>query len=124
PKLSTTLGMIQEKMKGSPDFGILSHTIDPEHDTPAVLKAYAQEQNADSSVWTFVTGDKSEIYEICEYSYMAYAKPDAQEPGGFIHSGFLILIDKNKHIRGVYDGTRHEIVDTIIQDIHTLLNEK
>lgn len=123
PKMAGTLELVQEKLKDVKNFAILSHTIDPEHDTPPVLKDYARKHHADSLVWTFVTGDRDTIYTLCEESYMAFAKQDPNEPGGYIHSGFLVLIDKNKHIRGAYDGTRAELADQIAADVRTLLNE-
>lgn len=124
PKMSNTLELVQEKLMNENDFAILSHTIDPEYDTPSILKKYAQEHHADSTIWTFVTGNKDSIYTICENSYMAFAKKDIEAPGGYVHSGFLILIDKQKHIRGVYDGTRAELVPQIVNDVKILLNEK
>lgn len=124
PKMATTLQRVQEKMKGENRFHILSHSIDPEHDYPEVLKAYAKKNNADESLWTFVTGNRDSIYAICEESYMAFAKEDANAEGGYLHSGFLVLVDQNKHIRGVYDGTRNEVADSIVSDIKKLLINK
>lgn len=124
PKMTNTLSLVQEKLKGEPDFAILSHSIDPEYDQPEVLKAYAEKNNANSQVWNFVTGDKEIIYDLCENYYMAYAKQDSLAEGGYIHSGFLILIDKNKYVRGAYDGTRPELADSIAADVKLLLKEK
>jgi len=124
PKMTTTLTMVQEKLKGEKDFGILSHTIDPQYDNPEILKAYAQKNNADTRTWNFVTGDQDEIYDICENHYMAYAKKDSLAEGGYIHSGFLILVDKNRFVRGAYDGTRPEMADSIAADVKRLLTEK
>lgn len=123
PKMTGTLELVQEKLKDEPGFAILSHTIDPDHDSVPVLKEYAERHHADPKVWTFVTGDKEAIYTICEESYMSFAKADADEPGGYIHSGFLILIDKERHIRGAYDGTRPELADKIAEDVKILLEE-
>lgn len=123
PKMSGTLEIVQEKLKNEKGFAILSHTIDPDFDTVPVLKQYAIEHHADSTVWNFVTGNKDSIYTIAEFSYMAFAEKNDDAPGGYIHSGFLILIDQQKHIRGVYDGTRAELADQIANDVKTLLQE-
>lgn len=124
PKMTNTLYLVQEKLKGEKDFAILSHTIDPEFDSPTKLKAYAEKNKADESVWTFVTGDMDEIYDICENYYMSFAKTDSTAEGGYMHSGFLILVDKNKQVRGAYDGTMPENADQIAKDVKELLKEK
>lgn len=124
PKMTSTLGMVQEKLKNEPNFAILSHSIDPEYDNPEILKAYSQKNKADNKIWNFVTGDRDEIYDICENYYMAYAKRDSLAEGGYVHSGFLILIDKHKFVRAAYDGTRAELADSIVADVKTLLKEK
>lgn len=124
PKMAVTLERVQDQLKSTRDFMIVSHTIDPLHDTPEVLKEYAAARKADPSVWVFLTGDQDSIYEICEYSYMAFADENPNEPGGFVHSGFLVLIDKDKLVRGVYDGTRPELADSIAADVKLLLQEK
>ncbi len=123
PKMTNTLTLVQEKLKGVPQFAILSHSIDPEFDTPAKLKAYAEKNNANTQMWNFVTGDRDSIYDLCENYYMAYAKADSLAEGGYVHSGFLILIDKHKYVRAAYDGTRPELVDSIAADVKLLLKE-
>src|SRR5690606_10168016 len=102
---------------------LLSHTIDPKHDTVAVLREYADLLQVSSQKWHFVTGDKDAIYGMAE-KYLVSAMEDEQEAGGFIHSGAFILVDENRNIRGVYDGTVAEQVDKLLQDIPKLLNEK
>jgi protein SCO1/2 len=123
PKMGATLQLVQEKLKNEPQFMILSHSIDPEHDTPAVLKEYAKKMGANEAQWKFLTGSRDSIYTICEESYMAFAYEDANAEGGFVHSGFLVLIDQNRHIRGAYDGTRAELADSIVADVKRLLNK-
>jgi protein SCO1/2 len=124
PKMTNTLTLVQEKLKNEPNFAILSHSIDPEYDNPEILKAYSTKNKADNRIWNFVTGDRDEIYDICENYYMAYAKEDSLAEGGYVHSGFLILVDKNKFVRAAYDGTRPELADSIAADVKLLLNEK
>ncbi len=76
-----------------------------------------------SDKWHFVTGNRDSIYSIATNSYFATAYKDSKEPGGYVHSGGFLLVDKNKHIRGVYDGTNPEETKRLISDIKILLNE-
>lgn len=123
PKMTNTLYLVQEKLKNESRFAILSHSIDPDYDQPEILQSYAEKNKANPAVWDFVTGDKETIYDLCENYYMAYAKKDSLAEGGYVHSGFLILIDKNKFVRGAYDGTRPELADSIVADVKLLLQE-
>jgi protein SCO1/2 len=115
---------VYAKYKSNPDFLILSHTIDPEHDSIAVLKDYAERLGADAKQWHFLNGDREKTYELAEHGYYSTAMADSTEPGGFVHSGGLILVDKQKQIRGIYDGTNANETKVLIQDIETLMNEK
>ena len=124
PKMKTQMLRIYEKFKDNPKVAILSHTIDPRHDTPAVLKEFSKNLGIQNSMWTMVTGDKAKIYEIGQKSYMVSATDDPTQPGGIVHSGAFILIDKNRHIRGIYDGTEPEKVDKLMEDMEVLLSEK
>lgn len=124
PVMTGHMKNVQEYFKNTPDVKILSHSIDPEYDTPEVLLKYALDKGADTSMWTFVTGDRDSIYTICEKGYMAFAKEDKKAEGGYIHSGFFVLIDRKGHIRGAYDGTDEGKVEDMIADIELLLNEK
>ena len=113
---------VYEKYKDNPDVVLLSHTIDPAHDTVAVLKDYAERLNVTSDKWHFVTGDRDSIYEMA-LQYFVGVQEDDQAEGGFAHSGHFMLIDQNRHIRGKYEGTEAEDVDRLMQDIDTLLKE-
>ncbi len=101
----------------------ISHTIDPERDSIPRLKAYAVSLGVKTPKWNFVTGNADSIYNLAEHSYYSAAYPDSIAPGGFTHSGGLLLIDKNRHIRGVYNGTKPEDTQRLIDDIRTLLKE-
>jgi protein SCO1/2 len=122
PKMKKELLRVYEAFKNEPRVKILSHTIDPEYDTLEVLHDYATRLGVTSDRWHFVTGDKDAIYGIADY-YMISAEEAPNEPGGYIHSGALILVDQQKYIRGMYDGTRPEEVDQLIKDIPILLSE-
>ena len=123
PKMKTQMLRIFKKFKDNPKVAILSHTIDPRHDTPVVLKEFSKNLGIQNSMWTMVTGDKAKIYEIGQKSYMVSATDDPSQPGGIVHSGAFILVDKNRHIRGVYDGTEPEKVDKLMADMEVLLSE-
>ncbi|WP_439879578.1 SCO family protein [Pontibacter sp. MBLB2868] len=123
PKMKTQMLRVYEQYKDNPKVGFLSHTIDPKHDSVAVLKDFAERLNVKSDKWHFVTGEKDSIYDIAQY-YLVSAMEDGQEAGGFIHSGAFVLVDENRHIRGVYDGTDPAQVDRLMNDIPVLLKEK
>lgn len=124
PKMKKNLLTIYKAYKGNENIVFLSHTIDPEHDTVAVLKDFALRLGADAKQWHFLTGNRDSIYELATHGYYATALPDSTEPGGYVHSGGLILVDKLRRVRGIYDGTNEKDAAILIQDIELLLNEK
>lgn len=123
PIMKTQMLRVYDVYKDADDFMLLSHTIDPKHDSVAVLNDYAEGLGISSSKWNLVTGDKDKIYEMAE-TYMIVAEEDERAPGGFIHSGAFMLLDKNRQIRGIFDGTKEEEVDQLIVAIKQLQNEK
>ncbi|MEO9475010.1 MAG: SCO family protein [Cyclobacteriaceae bacterium] len=123
PVMKKQMLRIYEEFENEPEVSILSHTIDPTHDTVALLHNFAKNLGVKSDKWHFVTGDKDKIYEIGETSYMVVANEDEDAPGGYIHSGAFLLIDKQRRIRGVYDGTVPEQVDLLISDIKKLIKK-
>ena len=124
PTMKTQMLRVHDRFIDDPGFAILSHSIDPKHDSVPVLKEYAENLGIkNDNKWHFATGDQSEIFRLGQSDYMVTAGADQDAPGGFIHSGAFILVDKNKHIRGVYDGTIPEDVDKLMEDIEVLLKE-
>jgi protein SCO1/2 len=122
PVMKKEMLRVYEQFKGEPNFRILSHSIDPSHDTQAVLKDYAEKLGVpDAATWNFLTGDQEKIFEIGQTSYLTTAMTDDMEPGGFLHSGAFLLVDQQGRIRGVYDGTKTEQVDRLLADIPKLL---
>ena len=124
PTMKTQLLRIFDKFAEDDRVRILSHTIDPEYDGVRVLKDYAKKLNITSPRWNLVTGKKSDIYRLGEKSYMVTAQEDANEVGGFVHSGAFILVDKDRHVRGIYDGTKEEDVNHLIEDMEKLVGNK
>jgi protein SCO1/2 len=123
PIMKTQMLRVYDSVENDPDVLLLSHTIDPEYDTVGLLRDYAERLGVKSNKWHFVTGDKDEIYKIAQTSYFATAMEDKAEPDGFIHSGAFLLIDKQKRIRGKYDGTKEGDVDRLLRDIEKLKAE-
>lgn len=123
PIMKTQMTRVYEATQSMPDVVILSHTIDPEYDTVALLHDFAERLGADSKRWHFVTGVKDSIYKIAQTSYYVTAMEDKTEPDGFIHSGAFMLIDKQQRVRGKYDGTKEDDVNRLIADIKRLRRE-
>jgi protein SCO1 len=122
PIMSKNLLKVLDKYKGNKEVKILSHSIDTKYDTPWVLKKYATKLGVEGDQWQFVHGSQESIYGIAD-KYMVYAKENSSAPGGFEHQGWLILIDKEKRIRGAYDGTNDEQVSQLMSDMDILLKE-
>lgn len=123
PIMKTQMKRVYDSIQNNPDVLILSHTIDPEYDTVGLLNDFAKRLGVESSKWHFVTGQKDSIYEIAQRSYFATALEDKAEPDGFIHSGAFLLIDKDRRIRGKYDGTKEDDVNRLLADIRKLEKE-
>ena len=123
PIMKTQLLRVYDTIQNNADVLILSHTIDPEFDTVALLHDFAERLGVESKKWHFVTGVKDSIYKIAQTSYFATAMEDKTESDGFIHSGAFLLIDKSGRIRGKYDGTKEEDVNRLIVDIERLRTE-
>ncbi len=123
PIMKTQMLRVYEATRDMPDVQIISHTIDPEYDTVALLRDFSKRLGVESGRWHFVTGVKDSIYKIAQTSYFATALEDKSEPDGFIHSGAFLLIDRQGRIRGKYDGTKEEEVNRLIVDIKKLRRE-
>lgn len=123
PIMKTQMLRVYDSIKSDPDVLLLSHTIDPEYDTVGLLHDYANRLGVESNKWHFVTGNQEDIFNIAQTSYFAAALADDTEPDGFIHSGAFLLVDKDRRIRGKYDGTKDDDVDRLLRDIATLKRE-
>lgn len=133
PKMNASMLLIEKKFFGNPNFGIVSITIDPEHDTAKVLKEHANLLGVKSTNWNFLTGDKAYIFNLANKGFNLYAGENKKVVGGFEHSGLFALIDKNGNIRCrndefgnpilYYDGLDKMGVRNLQQDINILLEE-
>lgn len=125
PKMTSQLTRVQERFKDVPHLKILSITVDPENDQPKVLKSYASRYKAKSGFWYFLTGESENIYKIAKVDFMLNAMDsNVASQEDFVHSDKLVLVDKNRVIRGYYDGTNPEEVDRLMVEIDILLLEK
>jgi len=127
PVMNTQMRRVHEKFSGDNNFHIVSITVDPEHDSPEVLKTYADQHGAKESQWHFLTGKKETLYALARRSFFLL-KPAAVVNQGdvgsdFIHTNYFVLVDKESQIRGYYDGTDEHTVTTLMQDIQILLEE-
>lgn len=124
PKMATELQRVQDKFAYTKGLvQILSHTVNPENDSVPVLKAYSEMVHADNSMWNFVTGDKKQLYDLARQGYLLNAMEGDGGPDDFIHSELFVLVDKEKHIRGIYDGTNIKAVNDLLDDIKVLMAE-
>lgn len=103
------------------DFNILGFSIDPRRDTLAKLRAYAEEYTIDLDNWHFLRGEESEISSIGKKAFYIGISKDLNEPGGYLHSEKMILIDAKGHIRGYYSGTDADEVKRLITDMKFLI---
>lgn len=121
PKMTAQMNRVYDEFESDDEIRFLSHTIDPKHDSAEVLFDYAERLEVDHNKWVMVTGDKSKIYKQGQVSYMASISDDPEM--GLTHSGRFFLVDKERHIRGAYDGTNEIEVNDLIRDIKRLKNE-
>lgn len=124
PKMATELLRVQEKFEyTNGTVQILSHTVNPENDSVSVLKAYSNQIHAKNKMWNFVTGNKKQLYAMARNAYLVNALEGDGGKDDFIHSEFFVLVDKEKHIRGMYDGTNIKEVNNLLDDIKVLIAE-
>lgn len=123
PIMHRNLFKIYKKYEGNPEVKLASHTIDVKYDTPSRMKAYADKLGVKGTQWEYLWGSRDEIYTLAEHNYLAAAQEDKAAPGGFVHGGYLTLVDKEKRIRGIYDGTDDADVKKLLGDMDVLLAE-
>lgn len=125
PKMTTNMAYVQDKFKDKRGLRFISITVNPEHDTVEVLREYADKVHANTDTWDFLTGEKEAIYDVALNGFFVSAQKDEVAPGGFLHSQYFILIDKQGRIRGLFDGTIHKTVKEDLGDaIDMLLTEE
>jgi len=123
PIMSNQLERVYKQFKSRNDFLILSHTVNPETDSVPQLKEYAQKHGVTDMHWLFLTGDKKHLYELARKGYLLNAEEGDGGEDDFIHTQNFALIDKERCIRGYYDGTDSAEVTRLIKDINLLFEE-
>ena len=121
PKMTKQMDRAAEELKDENDVMFLSHSVTPVMDSVPILAAYAELYGANPEQWMLVTGDKKQIYDLARKFYFAVTTEGEGGEADFIHTENFILIDKEKRIRGFYDGTSKQDVDRLIGDIRILL---
>ncbi|WP_073098791.1 SCO family protein [Leeuwenhoekiella marinoflava] len=142
--MNKNLVLIQNKFEDNPDFGIASFSIDPEHDTPEVLKEYTESYGITDPDWNLMTGDREKIYELANVGFNLLAQENPNIEGNFQHSGLFALVDQNGFIRSRKDefgnpliyyrgfipqgapeveGEETSQIDILMEDISKLLNK-
>lgn len=130
PKMTKNMRRLQKRLKergySDEEVKLLSISVDPEHDSAEVLKEYAEEHNADTEQWKFLTGSREQIYDLGQNGYMVTAtrKDSAKSKGRHLHSGYFILVDEKRRVRGMYDGTDSTSLDRLMGDMRWLLEKE
>lgn len=120
PVMTENMVYLQSQIANDKDVLLLSHSVTPDIDSVAQLKKYALEKGVNDKKWNLVTGDKKHIYELARKSYLAVKTDGDGGPFDMIHTENFILIDKDRRIRGTYDGTNKEEMDKLLQDLEVL----
>jgi protein SCO1/2 len=123
PKMTANLKKVQQAFAKNKNLLLISFSVDPERDSVAQLKKFAERFNIDESNWQLLTGSKKEIYRLARKSFQVIATDGDGGANDFIHSDNLILIDAKKSIRGYYEGTEDKEIIQLIKDIKKLEHE-
>jgi protein SCO1/2 len=125
PKLNSNMKTLYTDLKNEPDFMIVSHTVDPETDSPVRLKVYADSLGVSSSRWLFLTGSKDSLYKAARVSYLLDDPRNGNDKieNQFIHTQFFALVDRNGRVRKIYDGLKKDELDQLEKDVPALLKE-
>ncbi|MCE3228090.1 MAG: hypothetical protein K0S32_2641 [Bacteroidetes bacterium] len=123
PVMSGNMKDVQKEFENDPNFLILSHSVNPLHDTVEVLKNYGETYGAKKGKWHLLTGNKKQIYDLAKSSYLVNALEDDGSEEGFLHSELFLLVDTKGRIRGMYDGTDKAAITKLIADVKLLKTE-
>jgi len=124
PVMSTEMERVDDVFRKEDRVQIYSISIDPEYDTPKILKEYAEKHNATKGKWFFLTGDKQETFNLARCGFLLPALDGKGIPDDFVHSDKFVLVDDQGRIRGFYSGTSREDVDLLILETKILLYGK
>jgi protein SCO1/2 len=123
PVMQRNMLNVYNAFKADPGVKILSFTIDPKYDSVKVLKKYADKLGVAGNMWWFLQGNKDTTYSLARKNFLVAVNPDSTVRGGYVHQGYFVLVDKERRVRGAYDGTNPEQVNQLVTDIKTLKAE-
>ena len=124
PKMTANMKVLQDTFLNEDDILLLSHSVTPKTDSVSVLKQYADNRGVITSKWHLVTGDRKQIYDLGRQSYFAEEDLGVDKTDeDFLHTENFVLIDQNRHIRGIYNGLNKRAVQQLIADVKTLKKE-
>jgi len=124
PKMTKNMALLQEAFLEDPSIVLLSHSVTPARDSIPVLREYAMEKGVISQKWHLLTGDRQDIYSLGRNDYFIEEDLGVEKDvDDFLHTENFVLIDANRHIRGIYNGLNKTDVQQLIADIHTLKKE-
>ncbi len=124
PKMTSNMALIQEAFKKDNGVLLLSHSVTPEIDSVPILRNYGEDKGVQPNKWHLATGERKQIYDLGRYAY--FVEEDlgiTKDENDFLHTENFILIDKSKHIRGIYNGLNKTAISQLIADIKTLQKE-
>lgn len=130
PTMTQSMAELQKRFRSQSDVRFVSFSVDPQHDTPAVLTEYASRFGADPARWTFLTGDEHAIYSLALEGFRVLARrattQELQQAGTqqILHSPYFFLVDKAGRIRGTYDGTDSDRMSQLVADVNRVLTGK
>jgi cytochrome oxidase Cu insertion factor (SCO1/SenC/PrrC family) len=123
PMISSRMSELQKPLEKT-DVHLVSFTVDPDKDTPEVLRNYAGRLHAQTGRWDFLTGNRSAIYELSQKGFKLGVADGSDEMGMPVHSTRVVLVDRHGQIRGYYDGTAADSVTKLLADTNHLLREQ
>jgi protein SCO1/2 len=125
PAVNRQMAQIQQLTANQPDVKLVSLTVDPRDDTPAVLEKYGERFGANTNRWLFLTGDKSQLYDLIGTSFLAKDSDDpfSYMPGNFSHTERIAVVDSHGHLRGYFDGLNQNTASAVVEEITKLQNQ-
>jgi len=124
PKMAVNMSIVQEAFKNDDQILLLSHSVTPDQDSVAALKAYGDRNNCQPGKWHLLTGDREQIYSLGRNAYFVEEDMGLKKSADdFLHSENFLLVDQNRRLRGIYNGLNKTDIQQLIADIHTLKKE-
>jgi protein SCO1/2 len=124
PQMTSNMNILQQEFLDDDKVFLISHSVTPSRDSVSVLKKYAQKRGVISAKWSLLTGDREQIYNLGRNAYFIEENMGIEKTvDDFLHTENFVLVDKNKHIRGIYNGLNKASIEQLIIDINTLKKE-